>query len=188
MDFIYKICTKFIQFASKMQTTLAMFAIKYLFVFFLRNCSFREHVFLASPCSLLMIEICFDTESHWSSIIVMPYACAWSRATVVSRLQGVCNFVVLRCLLVWSFVSRLPIITHNNHDNIAAVSLSSSIIRDSRKSRKPWFSSNAVIFSKYRRVCRVFGQNAVFLRFYDIILFLISVSLSLLFDLNTKMF
>ena len=39
--------------------------------------------------------------------------------------------------------------------------------RDSRKSRKwrkPWFSSNAVILPKYR-VCRVFGQNAVFFTF-----------------------
>jgi len=66
----------------------------------------------------------------------------------------------------------------------------SSITRDSTKSRKswkPWFSSNVVILPKYR-VCRVFGQNAVFLPFYNNILFLISVSLSLLCDFHPKMF
>ena len=59
--------------------------------------------------------------------------------------------------------------------------------RKSRKSRKPWFSSNAVILPKYR-VCRVFGQNAVFFRFYNNTLFLISVSWSLLCDLTQKCF
>ena len=67
------------------------------------------------------------------------------------------------------------------------------MLRDSRKSRKhgnhgnrdfrqmPWFCQNTV-FAVF------FGQNAVFLRFYNNILFLISVSWSLLCDFNTKMF
>jgi len=42
----------------------------------------------------------------------------------------------------------------------------------------PCFCQNTVIF----------GQNAVFLRFYNNILFLISISWSLLCDFNTKMF
>jgi len=67
------------------------------------------------------------------------------------------------------------------------------ITRDSRKSRKhgnhgnrdfhqmPWFCQNTV-FAVF------FGQNAVFLRFYNNILFLINISWSLLCDYNTKMF
>ena len=62
--------------------------------------------------------------------------------------------------------------------------------RDSRKSRKhgnrdfrqmPWFCQNTV-FAMF------FGQNTVLLHFYSNILFLISVSWSLLCDFNTKIF
>jgi len=55
---------------------------------------------------------------------------------------------------------------------------------ETRKSRKMWFSSNAVILPK----CCVFCQNAIVLHFHKNVLFLISIIWSLLCRFNTKTF
>jgi len=68
----------------------------------------------------------------------------------------------------WNELKITETVKHGNHGN-----------RDFRQ--MPWFCQNTV-FAVF------FGQNAVFFRFYNNILFLFSVSWSLLCDFNTKMF
>jgi len=84
-------------------------------------------------------------------------------ALLVCRIYGWCEthvfiIAIMLCLLG----------TVENHGN-----------RDFRQ--MSWFWQNTVF-------AMLFGQNAVFFSFYNNILFIISLSLSLLCDFNTKMF